>query len=139
MIEPTLALQRSIGDALISSPEVTALVPAANIRAGSSRPENLPTVTMSGAQTIFLGNASGSQYVARVFLDLHIWAIEDGPDTARQIGFAVCNLLKQAPETAGFEVDEFSLPAIRWMCDPDPARSLTHGILTIEAVMRWKV
>lgn len=139
MIEPTLALQTAIGDALVASPAVTALVDPANIRAGSSRPDKLPSIMMAGGQTIFLGNASGAQYVARVFLDLHIWAIEDGADAAKAIGFAVSNVLKEAPGAAGFSFDEFSLPSIRWMRDPEPEKAFTHGVLTVECVMRWSV
>lgn len=139
MIEPTLALQTAIGDALVASPAVTALVDPAHIRGGSTRPDNLPAIIMSGGQTIFLGNASGAQYLARVFLDLHIWAVEDGADTAKAIGFAVSNVLKEAPDAAGFSFDEFGLPAIRWMRDPEPEKSFTHGVLTVEAVMRWSV
>lgn len=139
MIEPTLALQAAIRAALIAAPAVTELVPADHIRGGSTRPDNLPCIIMASGQTIFLGNASGAQYLARVFLDLHIWAVEDGADTAKAIGFAVSNVLKEAPDAAAFAFDEFGLPAIRWMRDPDPDKSYTHGVLTVEAVMRWSV
>lgn len=139
MIEPTLALQTAIRTALISSLAVTALVPANQIRAGSSRPDMLPSIMMAGGQTIFLGHASGSQYIARVFLDIHIWAIEDGADAAKAIGFAVSNVLKEAPDAAGFSFDEFSLPSIRWMRDPEPEKVFTHGVLNVEAVMRWSI
>ncbi|TPM61103.1 DUF3168 domain-containing protein [Mesorhizobium sp. B2-2-4] len=139
MIEPTLALQTAIRAALIAAPAVIALVPADHIRSGSTRPDNLPSIIMSGGQTIFLGNGSGSQYLARVFLDLHIWAVEDGADTAQAIGFAVSNILKEAPDAAGFSFDDFGLPAIRWMRDPEPEKSFTHGVLTVEAVMRWSI
>lgn len=139
MIEPTLALQTAIRAALIAAPAVTALVPAGHIRSGSTRPDNLPSIIMANGQTVFLGNASGAQYLARVFLDLHIWAIEDGADTAKAIGFAVSNVLKEAPDAAGFSFDDFSHPAIRWMRDPDPEKAYTHGVLTVEAVMRWSL
>lgn len=139
MIEPTLALQTAIRTALVTSPAVVAIVPADQIRAGSTRPDNMPSIIMSGGQTIFLGNASGSQYVARVFLDLHIWALEDGVETAKAIGFAVSNVLKEAPDATGFSFDEFSLPAVRWMRDPNPAQAYTHGVITVEAVMRWSI
>ena len=118
---------------------MTALVAPANIRGGSTRPGELPAIIMSGGQTIFLGNASGRHAVARVFLDLHIWAIEDGADAAKAIGFAVCNVLKMAPDTIGFFIDEFELPSIHWMRDPAPDKSYTHGVLTVETVMRWSV
>jgi Protein of unknown function (DUF3168) len=139
MIEPTFALQTAIRAALIAAPAVSALVPADHIRSGSTRPDKLPAIIMSGGQTVFLGNAAGSQYVARVFLDLHVWALEDGAETAKAIGFAICNVLKQAPDAAGFAFDEFGLPAVRWMRDPDPEKAYTHGVLTVEAVMRWSV
>lgn len=139
MIEPTVALRTAIRAALIASPAVASLVPAARIRAGSTRPEHFPMIILSDGQTVFLGNASGSQYVARVFVDLHIWAIEDGADTAKAIGFAVMNALKEAPAASGFSIDEFSLPSVRWMRDPDPATAYTHGVVTVEAVIRWSI
>lgn len=139
MIEPTLALQTAIRAALIGAPAVAALVPAEHIRAGSTRPDKTPCIIITSGQTIFLGNASGSQYVARVYLDLHIWALEDGADTAKAIGFAVSNVLKEAPDAAGFSFDDFGRPSIRWMRDPEPDKSYTHGVLTVEAVMRWSV
>lgn len=139
MIEPTLALQTAIRSALIASSEVSGLVPTDQIRSGSTRPDKLPTIIMSDGQTIFLGNAAGSQYMARVFIDLHIWAIEDGSDTAKAIGFAICNALKLTPEGDGFSIDEFELPSVRWMRDPDPEKSFAHGIIVVEAVLRWTV
>lgn len=139
MIEPTLALQTAIRSALIASPKVATLVSADQIRSGSTRPDKLPTIIMSDGQTIFLGNAAGSQYMARVFIDLHVWALEDGTDIAKAIGFAICNALKIAPEADGFSIDEFDLPSVRWMRDPDPDKYFTHGIVTVEAVLRWSV
>lgn len=139
MIEPTLALQRSIGDALAVDPAVTALVDPANIRGGSMRPDDFPCILFGGGQTEFLGRASGSQYVARVYLTVHIWALVDGADTAKTIGFAVMNALKKAPEASGFSIDEFALPSVAWMRDPDPKQSYCHGVMTVEAVMRWSV
>ncbi len=139
MIEPTLALQSAIRSTLMASPDVAEHVPASHIRAGSTRPDKMPAIIMSNGMTVFLGNASGPQYTARVFLDLHIWALEDGADTAKAIGFAVCNALKLAPNTEGFAIDAFSLPAVRWMRDPDPDKTYTHGVITVEAVIRWSV
>lgn len=101
------------------------------------RPDAFPCILMGNGQTEFLGHASGSQYIARVHLDIHIWAIEDGADTAKAVGFAVMNALKQAPAAPGFAIDDFALPSIVWMRDPDPAQSYTHGVMTVEAVMRW--
>ncbi|TCM57827.1 uncharacterized protein DUF3168 [Rhizobium sp. PP-F2F-G48] len=139
MIEPSVALRTAIRAALIDTPAVTAMVQPDHIRAGSTRPEHMPMIIMSDGQTVFLGHAAGSQYVARVYVDLHIWAMEDRNDTAKAIGFAVMNVLKHAPATAGFDVDEWALPVVRWMRDPDPDKAYTHGVMTVEAVMRWSI
>lgn len=135
MIEPSLALQAGIRAHLIADATVSALVPADHIRAGSSRPEQLPCVNMAGAQTVFLGDAAGGQYAARVFLDLHIWAIEAGADTAKSIAFATKNALLTWPALAECELDEFAVTHALFPRDPDPQYG--HGILKVEAVIRW--
>lgn len=139
MLEPTLALQAAIGNTLATDPAVTALVEPADIRGGSLRPDHFPCILMGNGQTEFLGYASGSQYVARAYLTVHIWALEDGPDTAKAVGFVVMNALKEAPATSGFAIDDFAKSSIAWMRDPDPAQSYCHGVMTVEAVMRWSI
>ena len=139
MIEPCLAYQTAVRAALIADADVTALVPADHIRAGSTRPDKLPTVILGDGQTEFLGRASGSQFLARVTLTLHIWAIEDGADTAKAIGFAVMNALTDAPAAVGFAIDEHEMPNVIWLRDPQPEQSYTHGIAQLEAVIRWSV
>ena len=140
MIDPSLALQTALRTALVNAPEVVALVPADHVRAFATRPERLPSIILADAQAEFLGCASGSQRLARVFLALHIWAQEDGADTARQIGAAVQRVLEFGPPDApGFAVDEWHHPRLVWMRDPKPELSLTHGVMTLEAVVRWRV
>lgn len=139
MIDPSLAFQTAIRTALISSPDVTALVDAASIRSGSTRPGDTPCIVLSGASTEYLGRAAGDQRVARVSLDLHIWAIE-GADVARQIGAAVSDALIGGPEdTPEIYVDEWEEPSVVWLRDPQPEKSFTHGIVATEAVVRWRV
>ncbi|WP_299507221.1 DUF3168 domain-containing protein [Cypionkella sp.] len=137
MLEPTLAFQDATAAALVASPEVLALVPVAHIRAGSTRPDKTPCIILAGAQTEYLGRAPVSQHVARVFLDLHIWAIEDGAETAKAIGMAVLQALIDAPAGIGFAVDEYAKPRTIWMRDPQPDLAYTHGVMTLEAVIRW--
>jgi len=139
MLEPTLALQTAVRAALVNSPDLTGIVPAKSIRSGSTRPDKLPSVILSGVATQNLGYAAGSQYVARCLLDLHVWAVDDGIDTAWQIGFAVCNALRDAPQPDGFAIDEWEKPSVRWMRDPDPEKSLCHGVVSLSAIVRWKV
>lgn len=137
MLEPSLALQTALRAALIAAPEVLALVPADHVRAGSTQADKMPCIIFTGGQTEYLGRAGGAQHVARVFLDLNIWAVENGADTAKAIGMAVLNALATIPATDGFEIDEFTKPRIVWLRDPQPELAYTHGVLSIEAVIRW--
>lgn len=140
MLDPALAFQTAVRAALMASPSVMALVLPDNIRASGTRPDRLPSVVLSDAQTEFLGCAAGSQRLARVFLNLHIWALEDGADTARQIGAVVHQALEFGPaDTAGIVVDDWQRPRVVWLRDPKPELSLTHGVMTLEAVVRWRV
>jgi hypothetical protein len=139
MIEPSLALQTAVRTQLINTPAVIALVPADRIRAGSTRPDSAPCIILAGGQTIYLGPASGGQHVARVFLDCHVWAIEDGADSAKAIGFAVAQaIVAMADNQDGFQIDELKQPRTVWLRDPQPELSYCHGVIEIESVVRWK-
>lgn len=140
MIDPALAFQTAVRAALIGAPEVVARVTPSNIRAGMVRPDRLPSVVLGEARTEFLGCAAGSQRLARVFLTLHIWAQEDGADTAREIGAAVYQALTFGPkDTAELNIDTWEQPRLVWMRDPQPELTLTHGAMALEAVVRWRV
>ena len=137
MIEPSLDLQTAIRAHLISLPAVLALVPADHVRAGSTRPDKFPAIIIGAGTTQFLGRADGGQYVARVFLDVHIWAIENGLDTAKTIGGVLAGALRDAPAGDGFAIDEWALTRIVWPRDPDPQYG--HGIVSVESVLRWSL
>ena len=137
MIDPCLALQTGVRNALINAPAVTALVPADHIRTGQMRKESLPCIIMAGTQTQFVGHGAGAQFIARVWLDLHIWALDAGQDTAKAIAFAVQSALLQNPSLPGCSLDEFDAKNVIWVRDPDP--QFAHGVVKIEAVVRWKL
>lgn len=140
MLDPVLGFQTAIRQTLLASPDMTALVAPKNVRAGGGRPDNLPSVLFSNARTEYLGRAAGSQRVARVFLTLHIWAQEDGADTARIIGAAVFDALEFGPKANGeIFVDEWHKSNVVWVRDPQPNLTLTHGAMNLEAVIRWEV
>ena len=136
--EPSLEFQTAIRAKLIASPAVTALVRPELIRAGWHRPDGQPCVILSGAQTEYLGQASGSQHVARVHLDLHIWALEDGPDTAKAIGWQITQALIGFTGTAELHVDDMQQPRVTWLRDVQPELSMSHGVMSLEAVIRWQ-
>lgn len=140
MIEPSVSLQTALRSTLIADPAVIALVQADRIRAGSTRPDRFPCVIMSGGSTHYLGRASGDQHLARVNLDLHIWAIEDGADTAKAIGLAVSRAVIGIPDDQdGFAIDQLDQPRVIWLRDVQPELSYTHGVIEIEAVIRWRI
>ncbi|MCA0996307.1 DUF3168 domain-containing protein [Alloyangia pacifica] len=140
MLDPVLAFQNAVRETLIGSPELLALVPAEHVRAAPVRPDRLPSVLFGEPRCEFLGVASGSQRVAHVFLTLHVWAQEDGQDTARQIAATVYQALEFGPsDTAELSVDEWHRPSVVWLRDPKPELALTHGAMALEAVVRWRV
>jgi hypothetical protein len=137
MIEPTLALQTAIRARLLATPAVIALVPAAHIRSGSTRPDKTPCIIMSDGATQLHGHDYTSQRGAWVYLDLHIWTLDSGPDAAKSIAFAVTNALDAPITIPGAFCDEFDVTRSTYPRDPDP--SYGHGVLSVEALVRWIV
>ncbi len=136
MFEPTLAAQTAIRTALVSAQGVTALVPAANIRSGSTRPDKTPSIILSDGNTSLSGYNYRAQRTAWVYLDLHIWTLDQGQDAAKQIAGEVMAALDHGPLdiTDGY-CDHFRITTSRFPRDPDPAYG--HGILSCEALIRW--
>ncbi|MDH6268269.1 hypothetical protein M2360_003674 [Rhizobium sp. SG_E_25_P2] len=137
MLEPTLALQTAIRAALIASPAVTALVPADHIRSGSTRPDKTPTIIMSGGQTILHGHDYAAQRAAWVYLDLHVWTLNEGEQRAKEIAFAVTQALDMPMTIQGGLCDHFEVTGCVYPRDPDPAYG--HGVLSVEALIRWVI
>ena len=138
MIEPTLALQTAIRTRLIGSPAVMALVPEDHIRAGSTRPDKTPAIIMSDGNTALHGHDYASQRTAWVYLDLHIWTLDAGHDAAKEIaGTVTAALDKRGLQIEGGYCDHFKVTASRFPRDPDPAYG--HGVLSVEALIRWIV
>lgn len=138
MIEPSIALQTALRSALIGNPSVSNLVAPDNVRAGSTRPDKLPCIILANPQTVHLGRASGGAYLTRVFIDLHIWAVEDGADMARQIGGAAALALWDRPAADGIAIDTYERPGFIYMRDPSPELAYCHGVGTVEAVVQWR-
>ncbi|MBB4067167.1 tail completion protein gp17 [Gellertiella hungarica] len=135
MLEPTLALQTAIRSALVASPEVTALVSPNRIRAGGTRPTETPCILMSDGNTVLHGRDYTAQRAAWVYLDLHVWTLKQGNDAAKAIAFAVANALDRIPTFSGCECDHFRITRTTFPRDPDP--DYGHGVLSIEAFVRW--
>jgi hypothetical protein len=137
MIEPTLALQTAIRAQLLDTPAVLALVPEHHIRAGSTRPGDMPEIIMSNGQTELHGHDYTSQRAAWVYLDLHIWTLNEGEQKAKEIAFAVSQALDKTMSIEGGYCDHFQITGSIFPRDPDPAYG--HGVLNVEALVRWTV
>lgn len=137
MFEPTLALQTAIRAALVGSPAVTDLVPADHIRSGSTRPDKTPAIIMSDGNTELAGHDYTAQRTAWVYLDLHVWTLNAGEDVAKEIAGAVAAALDKPLTFEGCDCDHFRVTASRFPRDPDPAYG--HGVLSLEALIRWTV
>ncbi|MBD9555668.1 DUF3168 domain-containing protein [Ensifer adhaerens] len=136
MIEPTLTLQTAIRTALVNAPGVVSLVPADHIRAGSTRPDKTPCIIMGDGSTSLHGHDYTSQRTAWVYLDLHIWTLDAGQDAAKEIaGTVMAALDKRSLPIEGGYCDHFRVSASRFPRDPDPAYG--HGVLSVEALIRW--
>ncbi|WP_415402889.1 tail completion protein gp17 [Tateyamaria sp. SN3-11] len=138
MIDPVETLQTTIRGTLISDPGVTGLIDAESIRSGSSIPPTFPCVIMSDPQTVNLGRTAGGQLLTRVYLDLHIWCLDQAANTATHIGAALTNALWDMPEGSTLMIQEWVRPDFRYMRDPDPDKAYRHGVGTVEAVIMWR-
>lgn len=137
--DPSLMFQSALRATLVTSVNVSGLVSADSVRSGSTRPDKFPCIILANPKTLNLGRASGGFYLTQVAIDLHIWAIEDGADTARHIGGAVAAALWTAPATVGFAIDDYTQPSFRYLRDPDPEVAYCHAVGTAEAVVRWSI
>ena len=137
MLEPTLALQTAIRARLLDTPAVTALVAADHIRAGSTRPADCRCIIMSNGSTTLHGHDYTAQRAAWIYMDLHIWTLNDGEERAKQIVFAVSQALDKEIAIDGGYCDHFRVTGSVFPRDPDPAYG--HGVLNVEALVRWIV
>lgn len=138
MIEPTLALQAAIKTRLLSTADVMERVPADSIRDGSTRPDKTPAIIMSDGNTFLHGHDYTAQRMAWAHLDLHIWTLDAGQDAAKEIaGVVMATLDKRNLQIDGGYCDHFRVTKARFPRDPDPAYG--HGILSVEALIRWTV
>lgn len=137
MIEPTLALQTAIRAKLLDTPAVLALVPETHIRAGSTRPDKTPAIIMSNGTTTLHGHDYTAQRAAWVYLDIHVWTLGEGEERAKEIAFAIMQALDTKLTLNGAACDHFRITGSVFPRDPEPAYG--HGVLSIEAFIRWIV
>lgn len=134
MIEPTLELQRAIGERLVGSSIVTALVAPSSIVDGPRRPEEFPSIIFHAAQTVAEPLTFGRNH-ARVYTDLHVWTGDGGHVLAKQIVGAIREALRSPLTLQDIDLVDFSLSGARFMRDPS---GNGHAVVTIEALIGWR-
>ncbi|MER9702666.1 DUF3168 domain-containing protein [Mesorhizobium sp. M0204] len=139
MLEPTVAVQTAIRSRLLDQAYVMALVPRDNVRADRIRPDKTPAVLIGNGTTVLHGDDYTAQRAAWVYLDIHIWTLDQGQDATKEIAFAVCNALdsKSKLQIEGGYCDHFKVTRAVYPRDPDPR--FGHGVLSVEALIRWIV
>ena len=131
MAEPSLALQAAIRARLITSPVVTALVPAHHVQDRNTQPEVFPCILIGEAQTLPGPGLARTRH--EVFADLHIWAEEPGLATAKMIAGTIRDALRTRPwMVPGFHVADCAIRQTRFLRDPE---GVSHGIITLRADM----
>lgn len=129
---PDIALQIAIHDRLINTPSLTALVPAASIKDGGTRPEGFPCIRLGHAQVVREGESISTRSV-RVYMDLHCWTQEGGMMDARAIADEVRNALSNALDIPGFDLwGNFWVTGSRTLPDPN---DYGHVVVSVEAMM----
>lgn len=134
MSDPTLALQKAIGDRLASSPAVTALVPADRIVDAPVRRDDFPAIVFGTAQTV-AADLTFSRQHARVFLDLHVWTPKDAHVEAKQIVGAMTAALRTRPSIEDFDLVDYQQTSARFLRDPD---GVGHAVVSVEALIGWR-
>ncbi|ORE90154.1 DUF3168 domain-containing protein [Aurantimonas sp. 22II-16-19i] len=130
--EPSLALQKAIRRALVTSADVTNLVPARSIIDGMRRPDDFPSIIIGDGQTVNEG-LNFSRSMIRVHLDLHTWTKGEALADTKQIVGAVTAALDEEPAVEGVELVDFLLSGTRYL--RDPSGEFGHAVVSVEALV----
>jgi hypothetical protein len=134
MIEPSLALQTAIYERLVADADVLALVDAANIRDGATRPDHFPSIIVGDGQTLLEGDQYAGWLNVTAHLDLHIWTFEEGLTGAKGIAGTVWRSLMPKLAVPGWQLTNgHHVEGIRYL--RDPSQSHGHAVVSVSAFM----
>lgn len=130
--EPSLACQIAIHERLVADAALTALVPAASIFDGRTRPEEFPCITIGTGQTVLEPITLRRAHV-RVYLGVELWTEEIGLENVKTIAGAATKALAAKPEIPGFRVVDWLVTGTRFMRDP---ANVGHAVMNVEALLQ---
>lgn len=132
---PSLALQKLIGERLVGSPDILALVPGDNILDTNGRPEVVPCILIGEGQVVY------RRWDATAYATIHGWISEPGLVQSKQLGSAIVDALTFDAEIEravlrldGFDCHDLAVTGIQFMRDIHA--SYSHCVVTVAAVLR---
>lgn len=128
-----LSIQVAIRSRLVTTPEVTALVPAGNILDRSARPIIDPSIIIGEGQMVDEGDTIDRTRM-RVYSTVHIWKQEVGLREVKAIAWAIRTAMRRGRLELGskFHCVDCFVSSNRAIRDPDGETA--HAIVTIETV-----
>jgi len=127
-----LAVQEAIGARLVGSPEITGLVPAANILDRNSRPAPDPSIVLGEDQIVDEGRIARD--VVRVYSTLHVWKKEPGLVGVKTIAGAIRSAMRaRLVSPPGYHFGDSHVSSERFLRDPDGETA--HAVITIELLV----
>ena len=127
----SLALQKAIRARLAASPEVQALVPAANIIDSHKRPTSFPAVVL-GEDLWTDADLTFDRRHVTVYSTLHLWHEEPGLTGVKAIAEAIRKAFRNRLELDAGRLVDMHFESARFIRDPE---GLSHGVVTLEALI----
>ena len=127
-----LAIQRALRARLVTSPAVTALVPAASILDTHKRPAPRPGIILGDAQSVRSGSMARNWET--VTHTIHVWTEEPSTEGCKRIAFAVRSAIEAVRLDLGpdYHCADWDVTSARYLRDPDGVTA--HGVLTVEVL-----
>lgn len=127
-------VQIALRTRLIATPELIALVPAANILDTHQRPAPVPSIIIGEGQGVDEGTSLKRRHT-RIYHTLNIWTREPSFKNAKLIADKIRLAVKPGRLVlpVGLHCADLLMKSSRFMRDPDGEHS--HGIVTIEALI----
>lgn len=133
MTEVSLAAQRVAVASMRAYSDLTGLVPAANIFDRNQRPEVFPCIIVGEGQVV--SDDIDCADTSEVYLDLHVWAKEDGLVASKNIAGEIRRALRRISTTHdGFRMN-FVFGGARYL--RDPGGELSHGVVSM-VIRAWE-
>lgn len=130
-----LAIQIALRARFITTADIVLLVPADNIVDRSSLPPLDPSIVLGEVQIVDEGDSIARDRL-RVYSTVHIWKREESLSTVRQVGWGIRTALRRGHLDLGpeFQCADCFVASQRNLRDPDGMT--THGIVTIETLVK---